>query len=69
MKSVRSDEPCKPEVTYPCLMISEKGRVVLFTGRGVGTMVNYGDEPVGQWADNWGMEVFTTYTGSVTLSN
>ena len=47
---------------YPCLRKTHGGVIVLFTGRGVGTVVheeNGGGYGLGHQSTNWLMEAFT----------
>lgn len=57
---------------YPCLGISESGRVVLFAEEGVGTEIvrgSQGSRGIGTHAIDWGMEWFSPLKGSITLEN
>lgn len=68
MKSTKTDKPS--DVEYPCLMMGNNGRVVLFTDRKIGTSIaidDYGD--LGEYSTNWDMQYFAPYTGKVTLEN
>lgn len=64
----RSD-PEKP--TYPCLKITEKKRIVLFTGPKTGYELNGG--PDSTWlfyhSERWVEDNFLLYNGVVELSN
>lgn len=65
-------------VSYPCLMESSHGRIVLFSEKGVGVVVGFRDgteatttlsTPVGHFANNWATPDFTLFSGEVTLGN
>jgi hypothetical protein len=73
MKSeVNSHVEDKKEIVYPCLMQS-KQHIVLFTDENVGTCVwgtgNVWEDDIGWWSDEWDMEYFSPFKGSITLSN
>lgn len=56
---------------YPKLMISKKGRIVLFTRRKVGMLVYFDSDQgsVGSYSTAWDMEEFRDYHGDVILTN
>lgn len=59
-------------IVYPCLMVSLKGTVVLFTEYKVGTLVHprpTTKRPVGHHSTSWSMDLFKLYKGSINLSN
>ncbi len=73
MKSVVNVENAKAEKPFPKLMISESGRIVLFSKLGCGTVLR---EPevetaysIGHYSDTWSLTKFTDFNGTVTLSN
>lgn len=73
VKSISADkgERVKRPV-YPCLRISEKsGNVVLFEREGYGVVVDKGGSTysVGYYSNDWDMDVFLDYGGSITLEN
>ena len=58
--------------SYPCLMKSKYGTVVLFSDEGVGTVVgNSGNSPyeLGAYYKDFNMEMFEYYNGEITLKN
>lgn len=57
--------------TYPKLMISTKGTVVLFLRRGYGTCVRtlMDGHQLGEYSETWSMELFEDFYGEVVLSN
>jgi len=76
MKSTKIDGPCEPTITYPCLMISTLGAVVLISGRisnsGIGTVVHETQSsnfPVGTHKTCWDMQLLKPFKGSVCLEN
>lgn len=60
-----------PSRTYPKLMVSSVGTVVLFERPTQGTVVGSSTKhiKVGEHSSNWDMSNFTDYSGSVTLEN
>lgn len=68
-------EPQTPEITYPCLMQSPKGMIVLFTSATKGTVVHEGDtHPIlGKYGDSWTPAAsdphWTRFNGTLNLSN
>lgn len=59
------------EKTFPKLMISDDGRIVLFRAPQVGTVI-YEKEPyygIAHYAKCWCMEDFTDYNEPITLQN
>lgn len=68
MKVVINEKETPKKVGYPKLMQAiGSGRVVLFASRGVGTVVS--EDDLGLFNDTWDMELFTPFTGTITLSN
>lgn len=64
------------DITYPCLRISERGRVVLFIAPSTGTLIalssdgmSDGNRSVGEYSSSWLMSSFTPLNGTVELSN
>ena len=72
MKSIVDNNP-RSKIKYPMLMINTQcGRIVLFTNARVGTVVfqgNTGIDPVGLHRDDFDMNYYKPFEGSVTLSN
>lgn len=75
MKIVLNKTEKKPEIKFPCLMISSTSdTIVLFFDNKEGTVVwcledSSTDCEVGEYYDGWNMNIFSPYTGTVTLSN
>ena len=73
MKSIKSDKPCEPTITYPCLMHKPaNGLVVLMTKDKRGTVIYTGSSDVydvGDTSEGFLMFHFTLYNGSVCLEN
>ena len=70
MKAVINEK--ETPVKYPCLMIASKTTniIVLMNKYGVGVVVgNENSLYLGFMKDDWNMEVFTPFTGSITISN
>ena len=60
------------ENEYPRLMIDkEQSIIVLFIGKGNGIVVNSASKGffTGNSDDDWNMDYFTNYNGTVTLEN
>jgi len=58
------------KMDYPCLMISDFGKIVFFTKECTGTVVNNTDFcRIGDFSDGWNMRVFKPFHGTITLSN
>ena len=69
MKITIDEKPAKPAPEYPRLMMTERGNIVWFFKPKHGMTVkndNYGE---GYYSDNWSMDLFTPFNGSVTMSN
>jgi len=71
MKSVLTNPKEKYEIPFPKLMRGNgTGSIVLFTRKGVGTVVyNGGLHSLGEHGTDWRASEFTDYDGSVILSN
>jgi hypothetical protein len=71
MKAVINEKETPKEPEYPCLMIGGTSKsVILFLTPRVGTVVySAGCHDIGYYSNSWGMECFTPFTGSITLSN
>ena len=68
------NEPAVVEVlvTYPCIMYSENGHVVLFSEPKVGVVIHAETSKqytVGFFSSKWSMHRFKLYKGSINLSN
>ena len=63
------------EIEYPWLGIHQDGRVVLFSGVGIGTLIYYPYEfnaktyNTGFHNSNWFMGDFKEFKGTITLEN
>lgn len=73
MKSeVNNPVKVNKEIEYPCLMQS-KQHIVLFTDENVGTCIwcseYVWDDDIGYWTNDWRMDDFFQFNGSITLSN
>ena len=74
MKSTITESPPR-EITYPCLMQSLKGMIVLFTSETEGTVIHVGEGPhfLGYHCPEWikanDAHIWTPFTGTLTLSN
>lgn len=74
MKSTHNKaEQASKEITYPCLMVTEEGKVVLFNAHEEGTVLvsTNNMQPIGRYSENWIMRYFTPLppTESITLQN
>lgn len=71
MKSEKKEkEKAKP--SYPCLMKSRNGTVVLFSDEGVGTVVDNSENSpheLGAYYKDFNMDIFEYYNGEITLKN
>ena len=66
-----SEAKTQTEKTFPKLMISDDGRIVLFIGRHVGTVI-YECNPyygIAHYDTCWCMEDFTDYNEPITIQN
>lgn len=61
----------KAPPVYPCLRISSRKTVILFTAHGRGTVMIQGNStiPVGEHGTTWSMEAFKHYYGAVEIEN
>ena len=67
---VTATEGRRKELDFPKLMISKtSGDIVLFTGEGVGTVVNECAGAIGAYSATWNFSNFEDYTGKITLEN
>lgn len=60
------------EIKFPCLMVSEKGLIVLFSDKCIGTVlrgVDGYDYGVGCVSTEWNISEFTPFGGILELSN
>lgn len=73
--SITTKDPQPPAITYPCLMQSPKGLIVLFTTIRTGTAVHGGESNVktGDYSESWipaaDSHHWTRFTGTLNLSN
>jgi hypothetical protein len=70
MKALIEDQKSEP-ILYPKLMKSGKGKIVLMTSHGEGTLLADAQNqlPVGTTCGDWSMTKFTDFHGTITLSN
>jgi len=68
-KIVNTINPNRTE--FPKLMISCKNTIVLFEAEYTGVVVLQGqaDQYIGDYSENWNMNIFTNFNGKVELSN
>ena len=61
------------ETQYPCIMKSISGTVVLFCAPGKGTFIQDRDNAVGlevgDYKDNWDMNVFSPFNDIISMKN
>lgn len=82
MKAVINEKETPVKDEYPKLMVSSEklgathpGRIVLFTSPKEGTLLSqpsgghYSSCKIGEYDDCWNIDIFTPFTGSITLSN
>jgi hypothetical protein len=71
MKYKITNAPQDTELPYPKLMKSENGKIVLMTVRGVGMVLSdsQGYSKAGTYSDDWKMENFSDFHGTIALSN
>lgn len=69
MKVIIKDSPQGNEVKFPCLMVANAGDVVWMLKYGCGVSLHHKDWPIGDYSENWAMECFTPFNGTVELSN
>lgn len=73
MKSVKKDRvPTEPEIEYPCLMEAENDSdlVVLFESEKKGTVMHPSHyHHLNEIRDDWVMESFRPFNGTIELSN
>ena len=68
MKVVAKELPGQTK-SYPKLMVSDQGTIILFSACGVGTILASKSHGVGHHATSWSMECFKDFNGEVILSN
>lgn len=69
MKVIIKNENKSSEIKYPCLMAGPNGIIVLFLGDSSGLVLKHHSYPVGKMQYDWGIHLFTPFTGTVELSN
>ena len=72
MKIVVDEKNCKGEIKYPCLMKAENGNIVLFSCYGEGMCIRSDNArfyDVGDYAEDWDMDCFKPFNGTIILSN
>lgn len=57
------------EREFPKLMVANNGEVVLFESYKSGTVLKGVDWKTGHYSNNWSMNEFSDFNGSITLSN
>ena len=68
MKVTTTYTPSVEALDYPKLMICGDRLIVLMISKGVGHMLQ-GSYELGYSANDWDMDCFEDYTGTVTLEN
>ena len=69
IKSTLNTDSSK-SISYPCVMISHSGVVVLMGEPAHGTVIKeIGNYVVGYYSEGWCMEDFNLYNGTVTIEN
>ena len=72
MKVTLKEQPNIMKQNYPFLGITPKGSIVLFTKLNTGVCLQVGGDwslVIGRYSDQWAMDLFEPYNGSVTLEN
>lgn len=70
MKSIVTPRDEKQIITYPCLMNSKDGDIVLFLSSTRGVVINNrGNFPLGHTSELWASHHFSPFHGTVTLEN
>ena len=61
----------KKTIPFPKLMQSNRGKIVFFSGPCVGILLHNAQSPnlVWNFSDDWNMDAFFDFEGSITLSN
>lgn len=72
--SITTQDPQPPAITYPCLMQSQNGLIIMFTDPTTGTVVHVGDSPtnLGRYSNDWphvSGHNWTRFNGTLNLSN
>lgn len=60
------------EISYPCLMESHSGRIVLFMAASAGILLKQGantDPDRGYYSKTWNMDNYEPFNGTITLKN
>ena len=65
VRVISTDE--KP--VFPCLMQHGRGIIVLFHSERCGLVVKNNHDPIGEYREDWIMDSFEPFHGSVTLEN
>ena len=71
MKVTLKEQPNIMKQNYPFLGITPKGSIVLFTKLNTGVCLQSREWSLvlGQYSDQWAMDLFELYNGAVTLEN
>ena len=56
-------------ISYPKLMISTRGTIILMIADKKGTILNLSNHSLGKYHETWNMDELNDFVGSVTLSN
>jgi hypothetical protein len=61
----------KKQKSFPKLMISNDGQIVLFIIQSIGTVVysNSNNCKVGYYSNAWNMDIYNDFDGEITLKN
>ena len=67
VENAEEKEPLK----FPCLMISNNSKVVLFQSEKIGTLIgsDLSHKPYGYYSRDWDMNEFKPFNGTITLQN
>ena len=68
---VTEEKKKEKETEFPCLMVADNGLIVLFTLCNEGSVVCVGNSPhsLGYVSEDWHMDSFKEFKGSVELKN
>lgn len=69
MKVTVKNSPNGTNVKFPCLMVSDKGNIVLMCATGFGVTLKHDTYGFGHHSDDWDMLKFTPFNGTVELRN
>jgi len=72
MKVIVKEKESGADIKYPCLMITDRENIVLFSGPSTGVVINTraaSSWSIGEYCNSWADGDFRPFNGTIELSN